>query len=335
MKSLMGRTFFSDIIACLQQAAENTVSAPEYAQAFAQIIASISEDKSEIFSLPISACEAGGGSPSKAVSVAAAWVALRVGARLFDDVEDGDVGAANYGECTPPCVINLATGFYGITNLILLDAHDSFTSELKAALIRRFNRMIMKMVEAQHLELTPGGILTLDDYWRNIQGKSGVFFGVGVQCGAMCGTRAEDVLERYYKFGYNLGIALQLIDDFRGFFFEDAHSDLAKGKRTALFFFIEDFAPVSVKEQIRLLLNHAPEQLEARERLRQIAREQGAAAYVLAEIARYRHRAVQSLLPDDDPEHHLIEYLEQFVPLQDNHLANSVANHSISSISDH
>jgi geranylgeranyl pyrophosphate synthase len=335
MSVLKSRAFFSDIIARLKKAVKETETAPQYTQTLASIVASLSKNQSDILCLPAIACEAAGGNPSKAVPIAVAWAALRVAARLLDDAEDEDVSSESYGQCTEPCVINLATGFIGIANLILVDPGDGFPPEQKLALIRNFNQMMVDMAGAQHLDLLPSGIHHLDDYWRHIQGKSGVFFGMGVQCGAMSATLEERTLERYYQFGYNLGIALQLANDFKGFFFDGPHSDLITGKRTAPFFFIEDLAPASIKEQSRMLLQHAPDHPEDRERLRQIALEQGAASYMRAEIARYRHRAVQALSPMDDPEYILIEYLDHSVPLQNNYLAHSVSNHSIHSPSDH
>ncbi len=323
------------IIDSLNQAIEREFSEPHYKRTLTAITTTLSEGKSEILGLPILACRAAGGEPRQAVPVAAAWTALRVAARLLDDVEDEDVAPDRYGVCPPPCVVNLATGFIGIANLLLADPDLALPSPQRQALLQGFNQMMVRMAEAQHLDLLPGGIQTLDAYWRHIEGKSGVFFGTGVRAGAVAGTQDAQALERYFEFGYNLGVALQLVNDFQGFFVEGVRSDLAAGKRTAPFFFIEDLAPASVREQMQELFAQAPLHQEAREHLRQLAVAQGAAAYMLAEIARYRYRAIQSLRPEDDPDRVLIHAVDRFAPLPEYDRADSITPSSISTLSAH
>ena len=322
--------YFPDIIAALKEGIGRAISEPEYARTLTSIITTIADGKSEIIGLPVLACQAAGGDPKQAVPVAAAWTALRVAARLLDDVEDGDVAPKQYGPCTSPCIINLATGFIGIANLILSDSDENLTLVQGQGIIQSFNRMMVRMAEAQHLDLLPDGVQTLDAYWRHIEGKSGVFFGMGIRAGAMVGTLSQEALDRYFEFGYNLGVALQLVNDFQGFFMEGARSDLAAGKRTAPFFFIEDFAPSSVKRQMQELFHQAPFHQDARERLRQLAVDQGAAAYMLAEITRYRYRAIQSLRPEDDPDRILIHCVDRFAPLPEYYRADPITHPSIS-----
>lgn len=304
-----------DVYHYLHSVIANASLEPVYAQSLHHILKRISESHHEVVVLPLIACQAAGGSPEQAVPVAAAWRALHIAARLLDDAEDGDIRHWAQDEQASARIINLGTGFIGIANLALAQADKTLSAEQRLTLSQRFNQTMMVMAGGQHLDLLPEGVTGLEAYWRHIQGKSGAFFGLAVQGGALCAITDKEALDRYYEFGYNLGVMLQLINDLNGFFAEGPHDDLASGKRTAPIFFIEDFAPAPVQSALQALLLQAPHDLNARQRIRKIAKEQGADAYILAETARRRAQARHSLLPADDPDGALEELLEKFVNL--------------------
>ena len=275
----------------------------------------------EILGLIEDSCQAAGGSATLAVPVAAAWRALHIAARLLDDAEDGDSAHWQEGAQASARLINLGTGFISIANLALVQWENDLTSAQRLAQSRRFSQIVLFMAGGQHLDLLPEGVETIDAYWQHTRGKSGAFFGLATEAGAGCVITDAETLARYYKFGYNLGVALQLVNDLNGFFQEDGHSDLASGKRTLPFFFVTEFAPASVQIAVKTLLGEAPRSSDARRRLRVIAREHGADAYMLAEIARHVGLARHSLHPEDDPNGHLAAYLQRWLKVPDDYLA--------------
>ncbi len=330
---LNSQAIVDEIFAYLQRCVADTVSEPAYARIIKSTLITIASKQNDVIVIPVLACQAAGGNVDHAIPVAAAWFSFQIAARLLDDVEDGDINQKKYGNCTTPCIVNLSTGFMGIGNLILASLSDKLSAKQHSALVQNFYRTMLDMSGAQHLDIIHASIPDSDTYWRHIQGKSGAFFGVGVQSGAICATMNTSTLERYYKFGYHLGIALQLVNDYHGFFSDGPHSDLAAGKRTAPIYFIEEFAPPSVTETAFTLLKQAVYSQNARARIRQIAQEQGANLYLHAEIARHRNLAALALSPVEDPDHVMQQLLDRLVPIRDNHLAHSVINHPAHSLS--
>ncbi len=318
----MDDAFAAAVHAFLRELVTHAIPTPAYADAITQILSIFERVHPETLGLIRTACVAAGGSAGSVTPIAAAWRSLHIAARLLDDAEDDDVTYWQKGNNAAARTINLGTGFISLANLALLRAENSFSTGQYLNLSRRFNQIILVMAEGQHLDLLPRGIDALETYWLHIQNKSGAFFGLAVEAGAHCGAAPQETLARYYKFGYNLGVALQLINDLNGFFQENAHSDLASGKRTLPFFFITEFAPPSVRKDFRSLWRQAAHSQDARRQIRQIARDHGADAYIVAEIARLQVIAHYSLQAKDDPEGLLSGYLQRWLTIPDDFLAH-------------
>lgn len=303
---------------CLRDIIASVDIEPAYARLLDEITRRFEDVHPETLGLIATACEAAGGSPMLAMPVGAAWRALHIAARLLDDAEDGDVAHWQQGDHASARLTNLGTGFISLANLALAQLDDPARYQI---LSPRFHQIILIMAGGQHLDLLPRGIESLDAYWRHVKSKSGAFFGLAVEAGACCGGADDEALARYHKFGYNLGVSLQLLNDLIGFFQEEGHSDLAAGKRTLPFFYLADLAPTSVQTAIENLFRQASQSADARQRLRKIAREHGADAYVLAEIFRYAVFARHSLNPQDDPAGGLTSFLQQWLIVPDEYLA--------------
>ncbi len=311
----MTASFPTKVYAHLHNIISNASPEPVYAQALHHVLEKTAETHREVIVLPIVACQAAGGSPGRAVPVAAAWRALHIAARLLDDAEDGEIQHWTEDERASARIINLGAGFIGIANLALAQADTDLSTAQRLMLSQRFNQTMMVMAGGQHLDLLPEGVIDMGSYWRHVRGKTGAFFGLAIESGALCAITDQEALDRYYEFGYNLGVMLQLIDDLNDFFTEGPHDDLAAGKHTLPILFVEEFAPASVQSTVQTLLPQALHDPAARRRIRQIVREQGADVYILAEIARLRTLARYSLLPTDDPDGALSALLQKFVKL--------------------
>ncbi|NOX63338.1 MAG: hypothetical protein GXP42_15545 [Chloroflexi bacterium] len=284
----------------------------------------MAEADARVLTLPLKACEAAGAENARAIPVAAAWHGLRTAARILDDVEDGHHRAMDGAPHPAAYLINLATGCIAVANLALNHAASKLTPAQRLALLWRFNQTMAVMAGAQHLDLAESGVATADSYWRHVREKSGAFLGLAVQGGALCAMDDEKALARYYEFGYNVGVALQLVNDFNGFFTEEPLSDLALGKRTLPIFFIEEQAPSSVSGSIRVLLARAHHDSDARARIRRIARRWGADVYMVAEILRHHAQARRSLRPSDDPHHVLRRWSNEILKMHRSSLAHQI-----------
>ena len=302
-----------DIHQYLRQAIEAAHAASEYSRALLHLLEEYSVSNRTAIILPLLACQAAGGDPLCAIPAAAAWRALHIAAHLLDDVEDGDTAAWEARALTPARIINLATGFIAAAGLCLVGTQHRLPERHQRTLLQAFNGVILQMAGGQHLDLGTAGIPSLEAYFDCIQAKSGTFFALGTLSGAVSAASAPGVAERYYKFGYNLGIIVQLLNDLVGFYTEEERCDLADGKRTLPILFVEENAPPQVRAALRLLLPEAPHSQAARQQIRDIVREQGGDAYVFAEITRHQALASESLLPEDDPGGLLEAYLDKFL----------------------
>ncbi len=95
----------------------------------------------------------------------------------------------------------------------------------------------MEMAEAQVLELSKvGELITEEEYFRIIEGKTAVLFGACVAVGGMAGGCADK--DTLYEIGLRMGRAFQLIDDLLDYVGDSKKTgkpvgnDLREGKTT-------------------------------------------------------------------------------------------------------
>ncbi|TEU11873.1 MAG: hypothetical protein E3J21_22545 [Anaerolineales bacterium] len=243
--------------------------------------------------LAILCCEAAGGDEDQATTIAAAWFLLYLAAKVLDDVEDDDTPLTPWSAIGVPQAINAATGLIFVSQLALarlpLMGADR---ELALSLLEDFNRTTLRMCAGQHADLTEGSNLCLERCLSIAGAKSGEFFALACRAGALLGT---DEVAPYSEFGYNLGVLIQICDDFEGLWNPQGRSDLAAGKRTLPVIYALTVAPPNVREHLERLLVKANGEREAEEEARGVITELGAPHYLLIEAQVRRRRAEAAL----------------------------------------
>lgn len=249
--------------------------------------------------LPLLTCQAAGGDPRQALPVAAAWRALHIAARLLDDVEDGDIARMSAAPTDPPRVINLATGFITAAGLALARLAVDGDGRLWHTLHHDFSRTVLQMAGGQHADLSQRNTLDLDGYCQIVAAKSGGCFALAARAGARCATQDPAQIARFDRFGYNVGILIQIADDLYGFRRPAGQGDLAAGQRTLPVLYALTVASPPERARLERLLARAAADAKAgaEAEARQLIAALGAVAYLLAEMARYRRRALAVLEP--------------------------------------
>ena len=243
--------------------------------------------------LPILCCEAAGGDEDQATAVAAAWFLLYLAAKILDDVEDDDTRLTPWSAIGVPQAINAATGLIFAAPLALARLpRMGIDRELALFLLEDFNRTTLRMCAGQQADLTEGSHLCLERYFWIAGAKSGEFFALACRAGALLGT---DKVAPYSEFGYNLGVLIQMCDDFEGLWNPQGRRDLAAGKRTLPVIYALAVAPPGVRERLERLLVKAIGEQEAEEQARRIITELGAPHYLLIEAQIRRQRAEAAL----------------------------------------
>jgi geranylgeranyl diphosphate synthase type I len=163
--------------------------------------------------LPALCCEAVGGNPETAGPVSLAWGLLYTAAHLMDSVADQDELPAWMVEAGPGSTINIATGLYASSILVL---NNLLEEGVKLSTIigiqNSFNRSILQMCSGQHLDLDVS-TQPLEACWRIAQAKSGTIFELACKTGAQLGTEDQGVISTFGEFGRHLGMMVQICDD--------------------------------------------------------------------------------------------------------------------------
>ncbi len=285
----------SEVYALLSQ----LVSAPEvgdcdYRSALTRLLetARASERKRGPFMLlPLVMSQAIAGTAEPAVPAAAAWRALHIATKLLDDVEDGDVARMSDDAMHAAQVINLSTGFIAVVWLALARLEAAAANDLS----RVFSATLLRMVAGQHVDLSRRATTNVDEYLEVMAAKSGAFFGLAAYAGARCVSTDSARLAACAAFGQSAGMLIQIVDDLEGIRAPIGQSDLATGQRTLPILYALEVASPEQRSELDEALLRAPSDAEAEALARQLLRTLGCETYLLAEYARYRHRASESL----------------------------------------
>jgi octaprenyl-diphosphate synthase len=118
----------------------------------------------------------------------------------------------------------------------------------KSGLMRSVSEAIMQTASGEILELARIGnpFISREEYFRIITGKTAYLISSATECGAILADRPAEVVDAAARFGLNLGIAFQLVDDALDFSAKEEISgkprggDLREGKFTLPLLFYLD-----------------------------------------------------------------------------------------------
>jgi geranylgeranyl pyrophosphate synthase len=254
------------------------------------------EEEASFLLLPIWTCQAAGGPPGRAVPISAAWCLLHTAALLLDDVQDRELALKPWPEMSPSQAINVATALIFCSQLSLgYLGRQGTEAALALDVWQAFSREVLNVCAGQQLDLCDGA-LSLDGYWQMAGGKSGAFFSLACRAGAMLGTRDRSSIDGYAEFGYNLGVLVQVSDDFNGVWNAPGPGDLVPGTQTLPVIYVLSVGSEQERACLLGLLQRTPLEIAAVQRARQLIADLGGVHYLIVQAEAYRRRA-QSALP--------------------------------------
>ncbi len=318
--NLIGRKIITQSALQVYELLKNVILNLEKDKVYTRLILTIFEKERQkeevapftLTALPLHTCLVAGGNADDAIPVAAAWFSLHLAAQFLDDVEDGSDVVLDGRLIPPPVAVNLGTGFIAIANIALLECNIDAT--LCAFLGAEFNRTILQMAIGQHADITRRSQMNMEAYRQVMAAKSGNFFLLGSWAGARLATENEALLSQFESFGYNLGMMLQLNDDLKDFRQGGEKGDIASGQYTFPVVYALSVASPLERKRLQGLLSRASEDEGAEKEARTLVRMLGGEVYLLAEMLRYRRRAMAALdaigLEGEDREM-LERYVEQ------------------------
>ena len=267
--------------------------------------------------LPRLTYQAAGGDARLIMPVLAAWQAVHLALKLFDDVEDGDAGDQ------PSEAINTGTGLLMAAHVALEQLPAYGVSPAAARSVRlALGRAVLRACVGQQSDLVAGrspGAGTDPDGWLQIAAsKSGALVGWAAWAGALVAGADERSVSSYHEYGYRLGVLLQVADDFKDVWRAEGSSDLASGRLTLAVCYALHVATDEGRALLTDLLERAavgdgPAEAEAR----QVLIDLGAQTYLLA-VARVQYQQAAAALQNAGgigaPVHQLSALLDQVLP---------------------
>jgi geranylgeranyl diphosphate synthase type I len=255
-------------------------------------------------------CQAAGGDPRQALPTAAAIELIHNFSLVHDDIQDAshyrrgrravwDIWGAAQG-------INVGDGLFALARLAL-----HRLSEPEVPLVRyraaslALDRACLALCEGQFFDMAFEDRLDvdLDQYIWMIRHKTGALIATSVQLGAIVGGGDTALLDHYYRFGENLGLAFQIQDDILGTWGDEqvtgksTATDIRDKKKTLPVVYVLNHPEerTSAWQLIDLYSREGPLDEPAIQATLSILERTGARAYAEEMAERYYHLAMDSL----------------------------------------
>lgn len=159
----------------------------------------------------------------KALPAAAAIELIHNFSLIHDDIEDMDEERRHKSTVWKlfgiSQAINVGDGMHVLANLAALRLEElNVTSSKIVEVIRILNETIIALCEGQYLDMSFEDRLdiTIDMYLEMIRRKTAALVEAATWIGATLATEDKDKIDSFRKFGRNIGIAFQIIDDIIG-----------------------------------------------------------------------------------------------------------------------
>ena len=245
---------------------------------------------------------------------------------VHDDIEDGDVERRHRPTLWTihgiPQAINTGDLIFSLSRVALHRLSDLGFSDSKVLrLMRLYDETCVALCEGQYIDIATSASddpMTVDLYFDMIGRKTAALISASIEAGALLATDDEDVIQRYRRFGWALGLAFQLNDDLLGIWgTEDktgkVPTDLVRHKKTLPVLYAFEHAEPADRERLAALSTlPAPDAAEVAE-IMAILERSGAQAFTRAEAHRYRDQCLTELAGLDVVDHAAREKLRGII----------------------
>jgi geranylgeranyl diphosphate synthase type I len=256
-------------------------------------------------------CGAAGGDPPQALPAACGLELIHNFSLVHDDIQDHscyrrgrravwDVWGTAHG-------INVGDGLFVLARLAMheMGRRQVPLDRIQAATLA-LDRACLALCEGQFFDMAFEDRLDvdLDQYLSMIQRKTATLFAVSAQVGAIVATDRAELIDRFYRFGENLGMAFQIQDDILGIWGDEqvtgksVATDIRDRKKTLpVVYVLTHPVEQTSAEQLSDLYSHQRDPLDEsgiRSALAILERT-GALQYAEGMADRYYHQALKSL----------------------------------------
>ncbi len=171
-------------------------------------------------------------------------------------------------------------------------------------ILRLLSDVTLRMIEGELLEIERNGDLAVAEaaHIDLIRRKTADLFSACMRIGAVLGEAGEEREQALARYGLNLGICFQMVDDLLDFTADEqvlgkpTANDLREGKLTLPVIFLLRRSGPQVAEMVKAIVADRGFSRVSREELTRLAREQGALDEARALAERYAEAARSDLL---------------------------------------
>ena len=227
---------------------------------------------------------------------------------VHDDIEDGDVERRHrptlwklHGVAQ---AINTGDLIFSLSRVALHRLTDlGFPDRTVLRLMRLYDETCVKLCEGQYIDIATSASddpMTVELYFDMIGRKTAALIAGSIEAGAILATDDDDVIARYRRFGWALGLAFQLNDDLLGIWGLERQTgkvptDLARHKKTLPVLYAFEHADRADRERLSKLSTLAePDEAEVREIMAILDRSR-AQDFTRAEAKRWRDECLAEL----------------------------------------
>ena len=136
--------------------------------------------------------------------------------------------------------INAGDTMYLLAYKTMLGLRSTCTKEVTIKATSLLCDTFLHLTYGQYLDISfeSQRTITLDDYWQMVEGKTAALLGCSTKFGALISSRKKVEQDKYYQFGYLIGMAFKVYGDWLGMWGQPEKvgkstiSGLVQGKKT-------------------------------------------------------------------------------------------------------
>ena len=256
------------------------------------------------------ACEAAGGDAQQALPAASALELVHNFSLVHDDIQDTSHfrrgRRAVWDIWGTPQGINVGNGLFVLARVALQRLTDrGVPPRRQQAATLALDRACLSLCEGQFFDLSFEDRLDVDleQYTSMIHHKTAALLAASAQLGAIVATDDEEQIERFYRFGENLGLAFQVQDDILGVWGNEgltgksAATDIQAKKKAlpAVYTLNQSEDPSAAQELAALYAYQGALDARATRRALALLERVGAREYAAEVAARYYQQALENL----------------------------------------
>jgi geranylgeranyl diphosphate synthase type I len=227
---------------------------------------------------------------------------------VHDDIEDGDVERRHRATLWTihgvPQAINTGDLMFSLSRVALHRLSDlGFPDAKVLRLMRLYDETCVALCEGQYIDMSAADAdepMSVELYFDMIGRKTAALIAASIEAGALLATDDEDVIARYRRFGWALGLAFQLNDDVLGIWGLEQKTgkeptDIARHKKTLPVLYAFQHACPEDRARLGSLYGTGePSEAEVHE-IVSILERSGGREFTRSEARRYRDEALAEL----------------------------------------